>query len=99
MTGKPRHSYDFKHLSHGTFGESKVDKIISSYFKESTNEKVNKVKKNIKNLSENIAQERLALKFVEKHPKSKMLGKLRNGDLVFESKSIKYNITPNAEVI
>jgi len=96
---KPRHTYDFKHLSHGTFGESKVDKIISSYFKESTSEKVNKVKKNIKKLSENIAQERLALKFVEKHPKSKMLGKLRNGDLVFESKSIKYNITPNAEII
>jgi len=96
---KPRHSYDFKHLSHGTFGESKVDKIISSYFKESTSEKVNKVKKNIKNLSENIAQERLALKFVEKHPKSKMLGKLRSGDLVFESKSIKYKITPEAKVI
>ena len=97
---KPRHTYgDFNHLSHGTFGESKVDKIISSYFKESDNERTYKTKKHIKKLSENIAQERLALKFVEKHPKSKMLGKLRNGDLVFESKSIKYNITPNAEII
>ena len=100
---KPRHTYgetnEFKHLKHGTFGESKVDKIISSYFKESTSEKVNKTKKNIRSLSENIAQERLALKFVEKHPKSKMLGKLRSGDLVFESKSIKYKITPEAKVI
>ena len=100
---KPRHTYgetnEFTHLKHGTFGESKVDKIISSYFKVSDSERIDKTKNHIRNLSENIVQERLALKFVEKHPKSKMLGKLTNGNLVFENKNIKYKITPGAEVI
>ncbi len=96
---KNRHSKHLGHLEHGTWGESKVDKTISKYFLQSENERINKNKKHVKNLSENIAQERLGLKFIEKHPNSKVIGKLNNGYLVFESKKIKYRITPNAEII
>jgi hypothetical protein len=88
-----------KHLKHGTWGESVVDRTISKYFLETDNEKINKTKKHIRNLSENIAQERLGLKFVEKHPDSKILGKLTNGNLVFENRNIKYKITPSGEII
>jgi len=40
---KPRHEY--KHLSHGTFGESKVDKILSKYFVQTKKEIINEEKK------------------------------------------------------
>ena len=93
------HSKHLGHLEHGTWGESVVDKTISKYFLQTENEKINKTKKHIKNLSENIAQERLSLKFIEKHPDSKMIGKLKNGNLVFESKNIKYKITPKGDII
>ena len=97
---KGRHnSKHLDHLEHGTWGESVVDKTISKYFLQTENEKINKTKKHIKNLSENIAQERLSLKFIEKHPDSKMIGKLKNGNLVFESKNIKYKITPKGDII
>ena len=93
------HSKHLDHLEHGTWGESVVDKAISKYFLQTEHEKINKTKKHIKNLSENIAQERLSLKFIEKHPDSKMIGKLKNGNLVFESRSIKYKITPEGDII
>ena len=93
------HSKHLGHLEHGTWGESVVDKTISKYFLKTENEKINKTKKHIKNLSENITQERLSLKFIEKHPGSKMIGKLKNGNLVFESKNIKYKITPKGDII
>jgi len=101
------------HLSHGTFGESTVDKVISKYFninkneiliKEEENRKKltenqNKNSKNIKTLSENVKQERFALKLIEKYPSAKMLGKLTNGALVFENKNIKYKVSIDGKLI
>jgi len=101
------------HLSHGTFGESMVDKVISKYFnineneitiKEEENRKKlienqNKNSKNIKTLSENVRQERFALKLIEKYPSAKMLGKLTNGALVFENKNIKYKVSIDGKLI
>ena len=101
------------HLSHGTFSESTVDKVISKYFnineneitiKEEENRKKlienqNKNSKNIKTLSENVRQERFALKLIEKYPSAKMLGKLTNGALVFENKNIKYKVSIDGKLI
>jgi hypothetical protein len=102
-----------KHLEHGTFGESKVDKIISSYFKIDENEilikeeenrkkiqkNFNLTSKKIKNLSENISQERASLKFIEKYPTSNLLGKSKTGNLIFENKNKSYRISPIGKLL
>jgi hypothetical protein len=111
---EPRHNYN--HFSHGTFGESKVDKIISNYFttqkKEIISEEKKKVEKhekyeklketnymNVKNLSENIRQERMALKYMEKNPISFLVGKTNKGSLVFKEGVINTKITINGLAI
>jgi hypothetical protein len=111
---EPRHAYN--HLSHGTFGESKVDKIISQYFttqkKEIISEEKKKIQKiekyeklketnymNVKNLSEGIKQERMALKYMEKNPVSVLIGKTNKGSLVFKEGVINTKITINGLVI
>jgi hypothetical protein len=111
---EPRHKYN--HLSHGTFGESKVDKIISQYFttqkKEIISEEKKKIQKiekyeklketnymNVKNLSEGIKQERMALKYMEKNPVSVLIGKTNKGSLVFKEGVINTKITINGLVI
>ena len=111
---EPRHTYN--HFSHGTFGESKVDKIISQYFttqkKEIISEEKKKIQKiekheklketnymNVKNLSENIRQERMALKYMEKNPVSTLVGKTNKGNLVFKEGVINTKITINGLVI
>jgi hypothetical protein len=111
---EPRHNYN--HFSHGTFGESKVDKIISKYFttqkKEIISEEKKKVEKhekyeklketnymNVKNLSENIRQERMALKYMEKNPISFLVGKTNKGSLVFKEGVINTKITINGLAI
>jgi hypothetical protein len=111
---EPRHTYN--HFSHGTFGESKVDKIISQYFttqkKEIISEEKKKIQKiekyeklketnymNVKNLSESIRQERMALKYMEKNPVSVLVGKTNKGNLVFKEGVINTKITINGLVI
>jgi len=111
---EPRHSYN--HFSHGTFGESKVDKIISKYFttqkKEIISEEKKKIQKlekyekiketnskNVKMLSENIRQERMALKYMEKNPISVLVGKTNKGSLVFKEGVVNTKITINGLVI
>lgn len=111
---EPRHTYN--HFSHGTFGESKVDKIISKYFttqkKEIISEEKKKIQKlekyekiketnskNVKMLSENIRQERMALKYMEKNPISVLVGKTNKGSLVFKEGVVNTKITINGLVI
>ncbi len=111
---EPRHMYN--HFAHGTFNESKVDKIITQYFNTSKKEiifeekkKIQKIEKyekiketnykNVKNLSENIRQERMALKYMEKNPVSIIVGKTNKGSLVFKEGVINTKITINGLVI
>ena len=115
---KPRHTYgdtgEFKHFTHGTFGESEVDKIISQYFNIDENEIINEEKnrivkleksekqrelnkKNVRNLSESVAQERGALKFLEKHPNYKLVGKTNKGNLVFKNGIVETKINLNGK--
>ena len=92
----------------GLFSESKVDDILKSYFKYDKKEKeiikeqkeYNKeIKNNIKNISENVVQEVASLKFVEKNPKAKLLGKTLNKTIVFEQNNKRYSITPKGQVL
>jgi hypothetical protein len=47
---KPRHTYN--HFSHGTFGESKADKILSKYFTTTKSEIISEERKRLKLLEE-----------------------------------------------
>ena len=111
---KPRHMYN--HFEHGTFGESKVDKIISKYFNTTEEEIISEEKKRlqlveskekrkevltkkIKTLSEGIRQERAAFKYLEKNPKSKLIGKTNKGNLVFSEGVTQTKVTINGTVI
>ena len=100
----PRHGSKMKHksyptLSHGTFGESKIDRIISKYFNTDVKEKTiqeenqRKLKKEMSDfnkseivrLSESIRQERSSLKFMENNPKSSLVGVTNKGNLIFNN--------------
>jgi len=111
---KPRHTYN--HFEHGTFGESKVDKVISKYLETSKKDIISEEKKrinlleekervkaknynDIKNLSENIKQERAAFKYLENNPKSKLVGKTNKGNLIFNEGVVQTRITINGLVI
>jgi len=92
----------------GLFSESKVDSILQSYFKYDKKEKQiikeqkehkKEIKNKIKNISENIVQEVASLKFVEKNPKAKLLGKTLNKTIVFEQNNKRYSITPKGQVL
>jgi hypothetical protein len=116
MDEYPRHGAMLnrhKHLTHGTFGESKVDQIISNYFKIDENELLVKEeetrkkllsnqaknKKYIKQLSESVNQERAAFKLIENYPNSEIVGKSKTGNLIFKNKDKKFYITSNGKFI
>ena len=113
----PRHGSKLKqrsypHLSHGTFGESKIDKIISKYFNINEEDEIRKEnrkktlremnefdKSEIKRLSETIKQERMALKFMENNPKSSLVGVTNKKNLIFKDGITETKITPNGQIL
>jgi len=113
----PRHGAKLKqrsypHLSHGTFGESKIDKIISKYFnineedelrKESNKKMLREMKEfdksEVKRLSETIRQERSALSFMEKNPNSSLVGVTNKKNLIFKDGITETKITPNGSIL
>jgi hypothetical protein len=89
------------------FSESKVDKILQGYFKLDKKEKEiireqkenkKEIKNKIKTISENVVQEVATLKFVEKNPNAKLVGKTLNKTIVFEQNNKRYLITPKGQV-
>ena len=78
----------------GLFGESKVEKVLTKYFKidekerlmmeekkkekNIETEKTNKTRQRIKSLSESISQEVASAKLVKKYPNAKLVGKNKN---------------------
>ena len=102
--------YDDEETFEDLFTESKVDKIISNYFAVNINEKLIKEQKQRQNLkklnekeiyrlSESIKQERASFKFMEKNPKSTLIGSTVKKNLVFREGIKEFRITPNGEVI
>jgi hypothetical protein len=113
----PRHGAKLKqrsypHLTHGTFGESKIDKIISKYFDTNEEDEIRKEsrkrtlremvefdKSEVRRLSETIKQERMALKFMEKNPKASLLGVTNKKNLIFNDGITETKITPNGNIL
>ena len=113
----PRHGAKMKqrsypHLSHGTFSESKIDKIISKYFNINEEDEIKKEnrkkmlkemnefdKSEVKRLSETIKQERMALKFMQDNPKSSLVGVTNKKNLIFKDGITETKITPNGQIL
>ena len=111
---KPRHAYNhFEHGTFGESKVAEViSKYFNSTKKEIISEEKKKIQKiekyeklketnymNVKNLSESIRQERMALKYMEKNPVSVLVGKTNKGNLVFKEGVINTKITINGLVI
>jgi len=102
-----------KHSYSEVYGESTVDRIISNYFDIKEDEyliKEDEVRKEIefirrkntseiKRLSESLRQERMALKFIEKFPKAKLVGSTTNKNLVFKQGLTEKRITPEGKIL
>ena len=113
MEGQRRDKRRKKHSYSETFGESTVDKIISKYFdikedeylikEENTIKEIEFIKRKntqeIKRLSESLRQERMALKFIEKYPKAKLIGSTTKKNLVFKQGLTERKITPDGKVL
>lgn len=80
------------------FSESKVDKILESYFKPSKNENWT-VQNEIVRLSESNKQKNVAKIFTRKHPEFKLIGKTNKKSLVFETDNKRVKITLNGTIL
>jgi len=91
------------------FAESKIDKVLTSYFNISESEKKEKKQKlneskkvavsSIKRLSETIEQELAAEFIVRENSNYKLVGKTNKSNLVFEHNGEQIRVTPKGEVL
>ena len=100
-------------FSHGTFGESSVDKVLSKYFiineeeeKEyqikkdrKTNLSYKQNKENIVRLSESSEQLDIALDYIRENPRVKLMGLSTKGNLVFKEGINEVKITKTGRII
>ncbi len=78
LRGRPSNS--FYHLEHGTYGESKIDKLISGYFMVSENE----IKSKYGKLVESEFQLKSIIKLHKNNPNVTFMGKTNKGNLIFK---------------
>jgi hypothetical protein len=88
------------------FSESKVEKIISKYFKVDEKEKQllesktkNKLLTESKKMAQTFKQEAAVEKFVNKYPNSFLIGKSSKNNLVFQLEGTKIRITPEGKIL
>lgn len=90
------------------FSESKVDKVLESYFVLSESEikksekqksKVDSKMSKVKKLSETIEQELAAEFIIKENSELKLLGKTNKNNLVFESNGEQFRISPKGELL
>lgn len=109
------HADKVEEMFEGMFNESKVDDILTKYFKieekerqlieskrretKSTNENTKELVNRIKNLSENVSQEVASRKLISKHPNAKLLGKTKKSVLVFEVNDRKFRVSPKGGIL
>ena len=103
-----KHSFGVEDMIEGLFSESKVDQILKKYFNVSETEKVITEQKKdrkkemiwkINQLSENVEQEVISRKLINKFSDAKLLGRTKKKDLVFEINESKVRVTPKGEIL
>ena len=111
---RKRHFYPaVDSFEHGTFGESNVDKVLSKYFildeseeknyelkrERKTSELFKSNKQNIIKLSESTEQLDIALDYIRKNPRSKLIGLSNKKNLIFREGINEVKITRSGRVI
>ena len=100
-------------FAHGTFNESSVDKVLSKYFTLNESEekelrlkqdrKTNLVykqnKENVIKLSESADQLDVALEYITKNPRVKLMGRSNKGNLIFKEGINEVKITRRGQII
>lgn len=111
---KGRKNYpNVERFTHGTFGESSVDKVLSKYFiineeeeKEyqirkdrKTNQTYKNNKENIVRLSESSEQLDVALDYIRENPRVKLMGLSTKGNLIFKEGINEIKISKSGKMI
>ena len=100
-------------FEHGTFSESKVDKVLSKYFilneeedrqyrlkkERKTNQSFKTNKQNIIKLSESTEQLDSALDYIRENPRVKLLGLSNKGNLIFKEGISQVKITKKGKFL
>ena len=93
LRGRPSNS--FYHLEHGTYGESKIDKLISGYFMVSENE----IKSKYGKLVESEFQLKSIIKLHKNNPNVTFMGKTNKGNLIFKDGLKESKITKSGTIL
>ena len=100
-------------FTHGTFAESKVDKLLSKYFiltedemkqyefkKDKKTNRAYKInKENIIKLSESAEQMNTALDYIKENPRTKLIGISTKGNLIFKEGINEIKVTPRGRIL
>jgi hypothetical protein len=81
------------------FSESKVDKVLGKYFGKQQPKSNNNIVSKIQNLSESFKQETQSVKFINENNDFRLLGKNKQGYLVFENEHERVRVSPKGNVI
>jgi hypothetical protein len=81
------------------FSESKVDKVLGKYFGKQQPKSNNNIVSKIQNLSESFKQETQSVKFINENNDFRLLGKNKQGYLVFENEYERVRVSPKGNVI
>jgi len=92
---KRRPSNSHYHFNRGTFNESKIDKILISYFQVNDNE----VNQKYSNLVESKFQMNTLKNFLKKAPNSTYMGKTTKGNLIFKDGNKEVRITKSGTIL
>lgn len=108
-----KHYPSVERFTHGTFGESNVDKVLSKYFiineeeeqqyqlkkQRKTSETYKNNKQNIVRLAESTEQLDVALDYIRENPRVKLMGLSTKGNLIFKEGINEVKITKTGRVI
>ena len=92
---RQRPSNSFYHMNHGTYNESKIDKILSGYF--SINE--SEVDQKYRKYASNEFQIGSVKDFLMENPQAIFMGKSTKGNLIFKNKNKQIKITESGRII
>ena len=92
---KRRPSNSHYHFNRGTFNESKIDKILMSYFQVNDNE----VNQKYSHLVESKFQMNTLKNFLNESPNSAYMGKTTKGNLIFKDGNKEIRITKSGTIL
>ena len=81
------------------FSESKVDKVLGKYFGKQQPKSNNNIVSKIQNLSESFKQETQSVKFINENNDFRLLGKNKQGYLVFENDYERIRVSPKGNIL